>query len=265
MTKEEILTKEIDLIQGCINRMAQNSFMIKGWCITIVTALIAFLDKNINAFILGFIFIIPILAFWYLDSFFLLTERLYRRKYEWVIKNRLTSDEKFFDLNPNSFKDVKKDKEIKIMFSKTLRWFYLMLLGTVLLVTIIIGFSQNKKQLAEQGKTKAQIEKMIDETGCDAVMIGRACLGNPWIIKETVDYLEKGIIPKEVSLNEKIDMIKKHTNLLIETKNEKIAILEMRANASWYLKGIKGGNEIRRQITSIKTKEDLFNILDRLV
>lgn len=164
MTKEEILTKEIDLIQGCINRMAQNSFMIKGWCITIVTALIAFLDKNINAFILGFIFIIPILAFWYLDSFFLLTERLYRRKYEWVIKNRLTSDEKIFDLNPNSFKDVKKDKEIKIMFSKTLRWFYLMLLGTVLLVTIIIGFSQNKKQLAEQGKTKAQIEKMIDET-----------------------------------------------------------------------------------------------------
>ena len=93
-----------------------------------------------------------------------MTERLYRRKYEWVIKNRLTSDEKFFDLNPNSFKDVKKDKEIKIMFSKTLRWFYLMLLGTVLLVTIIIGFSQNKKQLAEQGKTKAQIEKMIDET-----------------------------------------------------------------------------------------------------
>ena len=164
MTKEEILTKEIDLIQGCINRMAQNSFMIKGWCITIVTALIAFLDKNINAFILGFIFIIPILAFWYLDSFFLLTERLYRRKYEWVIKNRLTSDKNFFDLNPNSFKDVKKDKEIKIMFSKTLRWFYLMLLGTVLLVTIIIGFSQNKKHLAEQGKTKAQIEKMIDET-----------------------------------------------------------------------------------------------------
>ncbi len=108
-------------------------------------------------------------------------------------------------------------------------------------------------------------KRMIDETSCDAVMIGRACLGNPWIIKETVDYLEKGIIPKEVSLKEKVEMIKKHTKLLIETKNEKIALLEMRANASWYLKGIKGGNEIRREITSIKTKEDLFNILDRLV
>ena len=108
-------------------------------------------------------------------------------------------------------------------------------------------------------------KKMIDETGCDAVMIGRACLGNPWIIKETIDYLEKGILPKEVSLKEKVEMIKKHTNLLIENKGEKIALLEMRANASWYLKGIQGGNEIRRQITSIKTKEDLFNILDRLV
>ena len=108
-------------------------------------------------------------------------------------------------------------------------------------------------------------KRMIDETGCDAVMIGRASLGNPWIIKETVDYLEKGIIPKEVSLKEKVEMIKKHTKLLIETKSEKIALLEMRANASWYLKGIKGGNEIRREITSIKTKEDLFNILDRLV
>ena len=163
MEKEAVLNKEIDLIQGCINRMAQNSFMIKGWCITIVTALIAFLDKNINAFILGLIFIIPILAFWYLDSFFLLTERLYRRKYDWVIKNRLNSDENFFDLNPNTFKDKKKDKEIKIMFSKTLRWFYLMLLVTVLIVTIIIGISQNKKQVVEKGITKAQVENMIDK------------------------------------------------------------------------------------------------------
>lgn len=162
MIKEEILNKEIDLIQNCINRMAQNSFMIKGWCITIVTALIAFLDKNLNAYILGTIFVVPILAFWYLDSFFLLTERLYRKKYDWVIKNRLKSDKNEFDLNPNIFKDKKKDKEIKIMFSKTLRWFYLMLLGTVLTVTVAIGFSQRKEQIAEKGITKTQIEKMID-------------------------------------------------------------------------------------------------------
>ena len=114
-------------------------------------------------------------------------------------------------------------------------------------------------------KTVYDAKKMIDETGCDAVMIGRACLGNPWLIKDCINYLENNVLPNEIGLKEKIDIIKKHTNLLIENKNEKIAILEMRANASWYLKGIQGGNDIRRQITSIKTKEDLFNILDRLV
>ena len=107
-------------------------------------------------------------------------------------------------------------------------------------------------------------KRMLDLTKCDAVMIGRGCLGNPWLIKECVDYLEKGIEPKEVSLKEKINMIKRHTDLLIETKGEKVALLEMRSHASWYLKGITGGNEIRNEITKVKTKEELFNILDRL-
>jgi len=107
-------------------------------------------------------------------------------------------------------------------------------------------------------------KRMLDETGCDAVMIGRGVLGNPWLIKECVDYLEKGIEPKEVSLKEKINMIKRHTDLLIKTKDEKVALLEMRSHASWYLKGIQGGNKIRNEITKVKTREELFNILDRL-
>ena len=107
-------------------------------------------------------------------------------------------------------------------------------------------------------------KRMLDETKCDAIMIGRGVLGNPWLIKECVDYLEKGIEPKEVSLKEKIDMIKRHTDLLIKTKNEKVALLEMRSHASWYLKGIQGGNKIRNEITKVKTREELFNILDRL-
>ena len=107
-------------------------------------------------------------------------------------------------------------------------------------------------------------KRMLDETKCDAVMIGRGVLGNPWLIKECVDYLEKGIEPKEISLKEKIDMIKKHTDLLIKTKDEKVALLEMRSHASWYLKGIPGGNKIRNEITKVKTREELFNILDRL-
>ncbi len=107
-------------------------------------------------------------------------------------------------------------------------------------------------------------KRMIEETGCDAVMIGRGVLGNPWIIKECIDYLDKGIEPRKITLKEKIEMIKKHADLLIKTKCEKVALLEMRTHTAWYLKGMKGSNSIKQEINGIKTKEELFNILDRL-
>ena len=103
---------------------------------------------------------------------------------------------------------------------------------------------------------------MIKETSCDAVMIGRGVLGNPWLIKETIDYLEYNIEPKQITKQEKINMIKKHLNYLLEIKDEKIAILEMRSHTAWYLKGIKGATKVRKQINAIKTKEDLIKILD---
>ena len=105
-------------------------------------------------------------------------------------------------------------------------------------------------------------KKMIDKTGCDAVMIGRGVLGNPWLIKECVEYLESGKIPKQVSIKEKIDMIKKHLNLLLETKPYKVAMLEIRSHAAWYLKGLDGSKELKEQIFKRKTKEELTNLLD---
>lgn len=105
-------------------------------------------------------------------------------------------------------------------------------------------------------------KRMLDETGCDAVMIGRGVLGNPWLIKETVDYLEKGIEPKEITKEEKIEMIKKHANYLFETKKEKVALLEMRSHAAWYLKGIHGSSVLKNKIFETKTKEELMNLLE---
>ena len=105
-------------------------------------------------------------------------------------------------------------------------------------------------------------KRMLDETGCDAVMIGRGVLGNPWLIKETVEYLEKGKEPSSVSLEDKIDMIKKHVNYLLEIKPEKVALLEMRSYAAWYFKGVENASKIRSELSKIKTKEELFNILD---
>ena len=103
---------------------------------------------------------------------------------------------------------------------------------------------------------------MLDYTKCDAVMIGRGILGNPWIIKECVDYLEEGILPKEVTIKEKFDMIKRHMDLLLDTKCEKVALLEMRTNSAYYLKGISGTKELKQKIFKSETKEEIISLLD---
>ena len=81
-------------------------------------------------------------------------------------------------------------------------------------------------------------KKMLDETGCDAIMIGRGVLGNPWLIKECIEYLDNGTLPSEVTIKDKVDMIKHHLDLLIKTKPLKVALLEIRSHAAWYLKGL---------------------------
>ena len=111
-------------------------------------------------------------------------------------------------------------------------------------------------------KTCYDAKRMMDETGCDAIMIGRGVLGNPWLIKECVDYLEKGIEPKEVTIDEKLDMLKKHAELLVKTKSEKVAMLEMRTHAAYYIKGLPNSTDMKNKIFQMKTKDELFNLLD---
>lgn len=103
---------------------------------------------------------------------------------------------------------------------------------------------------------------MLDYTGCDAVMIGRGCLGNPWLIKECVDYLGKGIEPKPVETKERIAMIINHLERLLKTKPYKVAMLEIRSHAAWYLKGIPNSKEIKQAIFKTSEKEELLKILN---
>ena len=136
--ENEILHKEIDLIQACITRMAHNSFLIKGWCITIVAVVLALAEKAMNPFLLSAILLIPIVSFWYLDAFFLHTETMYRKMYSWVLEKRKVGDaECLYDLNPHRFKSEVKS-HFKIMWSVTLRCFY----GIPALIAVgIIAFS----------------------------------------------------------------------------------------------------------------------------
>ena len=108
-------------------------------------------------------------------------------------------------------------------------------------------------------------KKMLDETGCDAVMIGRGVLGNPWLIKECVEYLETGKEPVEIPVKERIEMLKRHFQLLVDDIGEKGAVLEIRTHALWYIKGLPGSAPVKNEICKSKTVEDMFNILDNYI
>lgn len=97
-------------------------------------------------------------------------------------------------------------------------------------------------------KTASDAKRMIEETGCDAIMIGRGVLGNPWLIRETVRLLNGEENNEKVTFSEKIDMALKHLDYLAGIKNDKQAVLEMRGHLAWYLKGMPRGNEIKEQI-----------------
>jgi nifR3 family TIM-barrel protein len=111
-------------------------------------------------------------------------------------------------------------------------------------------------------ETPQDAKRRLEESGVDAVMIGRAALGNPWIIYRTVKYLESGILIDEPGPKEKIEVCKLHMHRLIHLKGEKTAILEMRKHAAWYLKGLKGNGKVRKRINECETKEGLINILE---
>lgn len=111
-------------------------------------------------------------------------------------------------------------------------------------------------------KTPEDAKKMLDETKCDAVMIGRGVLGNPWLIRDIVKYLEDGIIPQAPTKDERIKMIEKHLDYLLKTKPEKVAVTEMRTHVSHYLKGLPKSAEIKSEIFKTTDISEFKKILE---
>lgn len=113
-------------------------------------------------------------------------------------------------------------------------------------------------------KTCFDAKRMLDETNCDLVMVGRGLLGNPWLIKEINEYLENGVVIDKPTDIEKIDMCLKHLSLLEEFECEKQAVLEIRSHVGWYLKGIKNANEVKQNIFKTKNINEIKRMLNEL-
>jgi tRNA-dihydrouridine synthase B len=106
--------------------------------------------------------------------------------------------------------------------------------------------------------------RLMEETGCDFVMIARGALGNPWIFREAATLWQGRTVPDPPELKEKTELILKHFNLLLEEKGEYAAVREMRKHAGWYLKGIPGSAGLRRQLNTITNAEVLIETISRL-
>ena len=148
-TKKQIsveeIHKEIDLIQSCINRMSQNSFSCKGWNLTLIAGVFALVPENINKWYICIIILCIDLCFWWLDSFFVLQEKKYRDKYQWVIVKRIEKNTDYlYDLNPNN-KNMnlcpeKEQRQWQVAISKTL---FPMYGGIAILIIVYIIIKLN--------------------------------------------------------------------------------------------------------------------------
>ena len=111
-------------------------------------------------------------------------------------------------------------------------------------------------------KAPQDAKRMLEYTGCDAVLIARAAQGNPWIFKRTVHYLETGELLPEPTFEERIPVILKHAKLLEAYKGEYVGMREMRSHLTSYVRGVHGAADLRRTLTSIETYEDIERLLD---
>lgn len=146
--------KHLEMVQAVVTRMANNSFMIKGWCITLVSALLAFaIGKEGNPWLIVVSFL-PVLMFWYLDGYFLQQERLFRRVYDRQILTENTT----FEITPPEDLTDKLESVGSVMWSKTLKPFYLGIMAIVLIATAVLILVRagiiSVPESAESGKAK---------------------------------------------------------------------------------------------------------------
>ena len=109
--------------------------------------------------------------------------------------------------------------------------------------------------------TPQDAKRMIEETGCDAIMAARGARGNPWLFRDIIDYLEKGILHEKPSLKEMTDMMLRHAEMHIRYKGEYQGIREMRKHVAWYTAGYHGSARMRQAVNEVESYEALKQLL----
>lgn len=110
--------------------------------------------------------------------------------------------------------------------------------------------------------TPQDAKSMLEETNCDAIMIGRGALGYPWIFRDILSYLKDGIMPKPPSTEEIVDTIKRQIEMTVSEKGEYTGVREMRKHVAWYIKGHKGSAAIRDKVFKCEDKLSLINTIN---
>jgi nifR3 family TIM-barrel protein len=110
--------------------------------------------------------------------------------------------------------------------------------------------------------TPQAAEKMLKQTGCDAIMLARGTRGNPWIFEQIKAYLNNGILLPKPEFSEVRDMILRHAALSVQNKGEFTGIREMRKHVAWYTTGYPGSAKLRNRVNEIETMEDLQHLLE---
>ncbi|MDF2568608.1 MAG: dus [Sporomusa sp.] len=111
-------------------------------------------------------------------------------------------------------------------------------------------------------RTPQDAKRMLTETGCDGIMIGRGAQGNPWIFRQVAHYLATGELLPLPTLGERIDMLLRQLDMLVEHKGEYIGIREMRSHAAWYTKGLPSSAELRLKFNQAASREDFIRIME---
>lgn len=108
-------------------------------------------------------------------------------------------------------------------------------------------------------------KQMLDETGCDFLMIGRGALGRPWIFDSVNAYLENGTILPEPPIEERMRVMIEHIRLICDYKGERVGMREARKHAAWYIKGIRGAAAFRQEVGTLSSMEQLEELARRVI